>query len=54
MVHFSYGEIMDRFYSIVFIVLFVSATIRHIVRTATFIVDYREKVKNNRLERFKI
>lgn len=41
---------MDRFFDIVFFVLLVSACIRHVVRTMSFIVDLREKTKSKRLE----
>lgn len=44
---------MDIVFTIVLWILLVSATVRHVVRTLSFISDAREKALNRRIERFK-
>jgi len=47
------GEIMNYIIDVLAIILVVSGVIRHIIRTLGFILEYRLKVENRRLERFK-
>ena len=47
------GEIMSYVVDVLIITLFISGLVRHIIRTLGFILEYRLKVENRRLERFK-
>lgn len=50
---YFYGEYMDLVINVFVITLLASCTIRHIVRTMSFILDWRLKVENRAIERFK-